>query len=203
MSSRYDLLSDRLWQVSETRRGSCVARRNPRIRLTQLSFALAAAFSSLVQANPLNPTVVAGSATFQSTANALTVTNANGTVIDWKGFSIGQGEITRFIQTNAASQVLNRVTSGDPSVILGSLQSNGRVFLINQNGIAFGANAQIDVGGFVASSLGLSNADFLANRLNFTQQAGAGSIINQGVIRTASGGLVALKHKGGAPPDHH
>ncbi|MDP1735133.1 MAG: filamentous hemagglutinin N-terminal domain-containing protein, partial [Sulfuritalea sp.] len=166
--------------------------RKPRLRLTRLSFALAAAFSSLVQANPLDPTVVAGSATFQSTANALTVTNANGTVINWKGFSIGQGEITRFIQPDAASQVLNRVTSGDPSVILGSLQSNGRVFLINQNGIAFGANAQIDVGGFVASSLGLSNADFLAGRLNFTQQAGAGSIINQGVIRTATGGLVAL-----------
>jgi hypothetical protein len=38
----------------------------------------------------------------------------------------------------------------------------------------------------------LSNADFAAGRLNFTQQAGAGGIVNQGVIRTASGGLVAL-----------
>lgn len=146
----------------------------------------------MVLANPVNPTVVAGSATFQSSANALTITNANGTVIDWKGFSIGQGEITRFVQTNAASQVLNRVVGGDPSVILGALQSNGRVFLINQNGIAFGPGAQIDVGGFVASSLGLSTADFLAGRLNFTQQTGAGSITNQGVIRTASGGLIAL-----------
>ncbi|WP_171817309.1 two-partner secretion domain-containing protein [Sulfuritalea hydrogenivorans] len=160
--------------------------------LKRISVALAAGFSSLVLANPLDPTVVAGSATFQNAGNTLTVTNANGTVIDWKGFSIGQGEITRFIQANAASQVLNRVTSGDPSVILGALQSNGRVFLINQNGIAFGPNAQIDVGGFVVSSLGLSNADFLAGRLNFTEQAGAGNIVNQGLIRTASGGLVAL-----------
>jgi filamentous hemagglutinin family protein len=98
--------------------------------------------------------VVAGSATFQSNANALTVTNANGAVINWKGFSIGQGEITRFIQPNAASQVLNRVTGGNPSLILGALQSNGRVFLINQNGIAFGPNARVDVGGLVVSSLG-------------------------------------------------
>jgi filamentous hemagglutinin family protein len=163
-----------------------------RLRVKQVCLALATGFSSLVLANPLNPTVVAGSATFQSSANALTITNANGTVIDWKGFSIGHGEVTRFIQANAASQVLNRVTGGDPSVILGTLQSNGRVFLLNQNGISFGPNAQVDVGGFVASSLGLSNADFLAGRLNFTQQPGAGSIVNQGVIRTASGGLIAL-----------
>jgi filamentous hemagglutinin family protein len=158
----------------------------------RLCLLLVAGFSSLVSANPVNPTVVAGSATFLSSANALKITNANGTVIDWKGFSIGQGEVTRFIQSNAASQVLNRVTGGDPSVILGALQSNGRVFLINQNGIAFGPGAQIDVGGFVASSLALSNADFLAGRLNFTQRAGAGNIVNQGLIRTAAGGLVAL-----------
>ncbi|TNC99309.1 MAG: hemagglutinin-related protein, partial [Rhodocyclaceae bacterium] len=173
--------------------GSGAVSRNPVFRLKRLSLVLAAAgFSSLVLANPINPTVVAGSAAFQSSGNALTVTNTNGTVIDWKGFSIGQGEITRFIQPDAASQVMNRVTSGVPSEIFGALQSNGRVFLINQNGIAFGPNAQIDVGGLVVSSLGLSNADFLAGRLNFTGQAGAGSIINQGVIRTATGGMVAL-----------
>jgi filamentous hemagglutinin family protein len=163
-----------------------------RLRLTRISFAVAAAFSSVALGNPLNPTVVVGSATFQSTANTLTVTNTNGAVINWRGFSIGQGEITRFIQPGALSQVLNRVTGGSPSVILGALQSNGRVFLINQNGIAFGPGAQVDVGGLVVSSLGLSNADFAAGRLNFTQQAGAGGIVNQGVIRTASGGLVAL-----------
>jgi filamentous hemagglutinin family protein len=163
-----------------------------RLRLTRMSFAVAAAFSSVALGNPLNPTVVVGSATFQSTANTLTVTNTNGAVINWRGFSIGQGEITRFIQPGALSQVLNRVTGGSPSVILGALQSNGRVFLINQNGIAFGPGAQVDVGGLVVSSLGLSNADFAAGRLNFTQQAGAGGIVNQGVIRTASGGLVAL-----------
>ncbi|MCE9570618.1 MAG: filamentous hemagglutinin N-terminal domain-containing protein, partial [Rhodocyclales bacterium] len=93
------------------------------LRTKRICLALAAGFSSLVLANPINPTVVAGSASFQSTGNALTITNANGTVIDWKGFSIGPGELTRFVQSNAASQVLNRVTGGDPSVILGALQS--------------------------------------------------------------------------------
>ena len=58
-------------------------------------------------------------------------------------------ELTRFIQPPALSSVLNRVTGGNPSLILGSLQSNGRVLLINPNGIVFGAGAQIDVAGLV------------------------------------------------------
>ena len=192
MSSRTAPRKDLPQRTSPALREPRMAAGGQGLRLTRMSFALAAAFSSLALGNPLNPTVVAGSATFQNTANALTVTNTNGTVINWKSFSIGSGEITRFIQSNAASQVLNRVTGGNPSLILGALQSNGRVFLINQNGVAFGPGAQVDVGGLVVSSLGLSNADFAAGRLNFTQQEGAGSIINQGLIRTASGGLVAL-----------
>src|SRR5690606_14902950 len=98
-------------------------------------------------------------------------------IINWQSFSIGANEITRFIQQSQASAVLNRVTGGggaiDPSVILGALQSNGRVFLINPSGITFGAGAQIDVAGLVASTLDISNADFLANRLRF-QGTGAG-----------------------------
>jgi filamentous hemagglutinin family protein len=93
------------------------------------------------------------------------VTNSPNSIINWQSFSIGANEITRFTQQSAASAVLNRVTGTagriDPSVILGALQSNGRVFLLNPSGIVFGAGAQVDVAGLVASSLNLSNADFL------------------------------------------
>ena len=92
--------------------------------------------------------------------------------------------------------MLNRVIGAggaiDPSVILGALQSNGRVFLINPSGIVFGAGAQIDVAGLVASSLNLSNADFLGGRLRFTEVPGAGAVVNQGSINAASGGQVYL-----------
>jgi large exoprotein involved in heme utilization and adhesion len=77
-------------------------------------------------------------------------------------------------------------------VILGALQSNGRVFLINPSGILFGAGSQVDVGGLVASTLNLSNADFLAGRLRFTEVPGAGSVVNQGSITTPTGGQVYL-----------
>jgi filamentous hemagglutinin family protein len=142
-------------------------------------------------ANPTNPAVVHGTATFQQAGGVLNVTNSHNAIINWGSFSIGVNELTRFIQPSALSAVLNRVTGQDPSAILGALQSNGKVFLINPNGIMFGAGAQINVAGLVASTLNLSNADFLAGRMNFTDGAGAGSVINQGAIN-ASGGPVYL-----------
>ena len=63
---------------------------------------------------------------------------------------------------------MNRITGKNPSQILGALQSNGKVFLINPNGIVFGAGSRVDVNGLVASSLNLSDADFLAGNLKFS-----------------------------------
>ncbi|MDO8346914.1 MAG: filamentous hemagglutinin N-terminal domain-containing protein [Rugosibacter sp.] len=153
---------------------------------------LLALSAQAVLANPLNPTVVNGQASFATTGNALTVTNTPGTIINWQGFSIGAREITRFNQQSAASAVLNRVISNNPSSILGALQSNGRVFLVNPNGIVFGAGATVDVAGLVASSLNLSNADFLAGRYNFTQVPGAANISNAGNITAHDGGQIFL-----------
>jgi filamentous hemagglutinin family protein len=170
--------------------------RNPApLQAKAVSLAVAACFSVAVEtaiANPTGGTVVSGSALFNRQGNQLTVTNTPGAIINWQGFSIAQSEVTRFIQQSAASSVLNRVVGADPSVVLGALQSNGRVFLINPNGIVFGAGAQIDVAGLVASSLNLSNADFLAGRLRFTDTPGAGLVNNQGAITTPSGGQVYL-----------
>lgn len=150
---------------------------------------ISAGVTLLAGANPLDPTVAAGHAVFTSTANTLRVENTPGTIIDWGSFSIGAGELTHFQQQSAASQVLNRVTGQDPSSILGRLTSNGQVFLINPNGIAFGRDAVVDVAGLVISTLGISNADFLAGRLSFSG-ASAGSIRNHGTLQAASGGRV-------------
>ena len=150
---------------------------------------ISAGVTLLAGANPLDPTVAAGHAVFTSTANTLRVENTPGTIIDWGSFSIGAGELTHFQQQSAASQVLNRVTGQDPSSILGRLTSNGQVFLINPNGIAFGRDAVVDVAGLVISTLGISNADFLAGRLSFSG-ASAGSIRNDGTLQAASGGRV-------------
>ena len=164
------------------------------VRRTAAATAVAACFSGVilideVRANPVNPTVVHGTASFSTAGNILSITNSPNAIINWGSFSIGVNELTRFIQQSGSSAVLNRVIGQDPSAILGALQSNGRVFLINPNGIVFGANAQINVAGLVASTLNLSNDDFLNNRMKFTDGAGAGSVVNQGSI---SGGSVYL-----------
>jgi len=161
-------------------------------RLKPLVFAVACCFALNVQANPLGGQVVNGQATFNTTGNTLTVTNTPGTIINWQGFSIGSGEVTHFAQQSAASTVLNRVVTNNPSAILGTLSSNGRVFLVNPSGIFFGAGSTVDVAGLVATSLNLSNADFLAGRHNYTAVAGAQNVSNAGNITAQQSGQVYL-----------
>src|SRR3954466_12955301 len=105
-----------------------------RCRLKAITLAVASCFSVATGsafANPTDATVVSGSAIMNRQGNLLSVTNSPGAIINWRAFSIGSNEATRFIQQSPASSVLNRVVGADPSVILGALQSNGRVFLIN------------------------------------------------------------------------
>src|SRR5450759_134325 len=162
-------------------------------KLKVLAAAIACAFATgQAHANGTDPTVVAGQASFSTQGSSLNITNSPGAIINWQGFSIGASEATRFIQQSAASSVLNRVIGPDPSVILGMLTSNGRVFLINPSGILVGQGARIDVAGLVASTLNLSNQDFLAGRLNFASNPLAGKVENQGRITTPSGGSVYL-----------
>src|SRR5258705_6283163 len=171
------------------------------LRVKAVSLAVASCFAVSVQtpafANPTGFAVVNGQVTFNYNGNTLNVTNTPGSIINWQRFAIGSNELTRFIQQSAASSVLNRVVGIDPVLILGALQSNGRGCLINPNGILFGAGAQINVGGLVASTLNLSNQDFLAGRLRFTDTPGAGSVVNNAAITTPSGGQVYLRAPSG------
>ncbi|HOI74663.1 MAG TPA: filamentous hemagglutinin N-terminal domain-containing protein [Syntrophales bacterium] len=141
---------------------------------------------------PTGPQVVNGQVGFSPQGSTLTITNSPGSIINWQAFSIGAGEAVRFVQQSSASSVLNRVVGQDASLIMGLLQSNGMVFLINPNGIFIGPGARIDVNGFIASTLGLSDQDFLAGKYNFTAGASAAAIQNQGTISTPPGGKVYL-----------
>jgi filamentous hemagglutinin family protein len=162
------------------------------LRRNLLAVMVAACYST-ASANPAAPQVAAGQATFNQQGNLFSITNTPNTIINWQSFSIKPDEITRFIQQNADSKVLNRITGQDPSQILGALQSNGKVFLINPNGVLFGKDARVDVNGLVASSLALTNADFLAGRNNYGGAgSGAGKVSNQGTIITPAGGQVYL-----------
>jgi filamentous hemagglutinin family protein len=156
---------------------------------------LAACYCATGSAEPTLPQVVAGQATFNQQGNVFSITNTPGAIINWQSFDIKAGEVTRFIQQNADSAVLNRVLGQDPTKILGALQSNGKVFLINPNGILFGQGARVDVNGLVASTLNISDADFKAGRKRFQAGPGeqtAGAVRNEGTIATPAGGQVFL-----------
>ncbi len=122
----------------------------------------------------------------------MTVTNSPNAILNWQDFSIGGNLEVSFQQPDASSQVLNRVVGHDPSHLPGILSSNGGVWLINPNGVLFVENAHIDVAGLVASSLDISNIDFLTGRSNFLAGSAAGQVVNQGDMRTTFGGRVLL-----------
>jgi len=182
-----------------TRRGCSNGTPGAPLKPKLIALSVAAAFAFSVEqaaANPTGPAVVSGSATFATQGNALNITNSANAIINWQGFSINANEITRFIQPSQLSAVLNRVVGAGgtipQSVINGVLTSNGHVYLLNPSGIIIGAGARIDVAGLVASSLDLSNEDFLAGKLKFSEVPGAGAVQNQGTIDTGPGGRVYL-----------
>src|SRR6476661_9042484 len=70
-------------------------------------------------------------------------------LINWQGFSIGAGANVTFQQPNSAAITLNRVVGTDVSTINGNLLANGQVWLINGNGILFGKDSRINVGGLI------------------------------------------------------
>ena len=158
-----------------------------------LCFTLGVSASFVAQANPQAPTVAAGTVNFGNpNASTLEITNSPNAIINWQSFDIGVGETTRFVQQGAASAVLNRVTTQNPSDILGSLVSNGRVFLVNPAGILIGRDGMVDTAGLVMSTLNITNENFLAGRFEFTGDAASGQITNHGYIKTTPGGEIVL-----------
>ncbi|WP_052700360.1 two-partner secretion domain-containing protein [Methylocucumis oryzae] len=144
-------------------------------------------------AAPNGADVINGQVTIDTSApGVMTITNSPNAIIHWQDFNIAKNEILQFIQQNGQSAVLNRVVGGNPSEILGQLISNGKVFLLNPNGIVFGPDAIVDTQGLLASSLNLSDDDFLHGNYHFIAEGKPGSIVNQGIIRVGKEGNVML-----------
>lgn len=154
-----------------------------------------AVLPALALANPLGASVVAGAVGF-SNPDPQTLLIQQGTgdaIINWQQFSIAGGESVIFEQPSASAAVLNRVVGGISTEILGNLSSNGRVFLVNPQGILFGEGARLEVGALLATTLDINDDDFLAGRYRFAQgDFAATTISNAGLIRAADGGFVVL-----------
>jgi filamentous hemagglutinin family protein len=158
------------------------------------SVALIALMASSARAGPNGGTVVGGSATISGTGTVVVNQSSSKAIINWQTFNLATGESATFNQPGADAIVLNRVIGGmGPSFIDGTLRANGRVFIVNGDGILFGRNASINTAGFLATTNDIRNDDFMAGRMNFTMPGRPdASIVNYGTITAASGGFAAL-----------
>lgn len=144
--------------------------------------------------NPTNGTVAGGAATIgPPDGTTLTIRQTTPKVIiNWESFNIAPNEVAHFIQPNVASIALNRIGGSAPSEIFGALRANGIVMLLNRNGIIFQPGSQVDVGGLVASSLNMTDRDFLAGNYRLLGAVTDGLVRNLGNIRGGGSGVYLI-----------
>ncbi len=143
--------------------------------------------SSLAMAAPTGGQVTAGSGTISQSGTTTTINQSSQNLsLSWKSFNVGSSETVNFAQPNSSALAVNRIYDTNGSQIMGHLNANGQVYLINPNGILFGSSAQVNVGGLVASTLDTTDNSTFAG-------SGTGSIVNEGTINAAK--YVALLGK--------
>ncbi|MGJ7526695.1 YDG domain-containing protein [Variovorax sp. GB1P17] len=141
-------------------------------------------------AAPGGGSISAGSGSITQNGGTTTIVQGSQNLsINWARFGIAAGESVNFIQPGSSAIALNRVTGTEASAIHGSLTANGQVWILNPNGVLFGNGASVNVGGLVASTLSLSDADFMAGKRSFSGDGTQGAVVNQGHL---TGGYVAL-----------
>jgi filamentous hemagglutinin family protein len=160
---------------------------------------------------------VDGSTATQVNGNAIAPTgtgtvNGGNLYHSFSEFNVPQSGVTFNTGNSAVNgadvhNIINRVTGGNPSAILGTIESrqafpNANLYLMNPNGIVFGQNARLDIGGSfhatTGTGLGFDSGTFNVdkNSLSFpsgdpktirfavSQPAG---IINQGNLAVDTG----------------
>nr|WP_320190810.1 YDG domain-containing protein [uncultured Desulfobacter sp.] len=160
--------------------------------LTALFLTAAPAMAIDPNALPTGGTISSGSGNISTNGNLMKIKqNSQRMVANWDTFNVGSNAGVNFNQPNSSATALNRIQDQNPSRILGSLSANGQVFLINPSGIIFGASATVNVGGLVASTLDISDENFINGNFTFTNGGSAGTISNAGTIN-AEGGYIAF-----------
>jgi len=143
---------------------------------------------------PVNGIVIAGQAAIGVTGNDLLVEqSSHNAIIEWGGFSIGADHSVVF--QNGSGATLNRVIGSSISSIDGNLSATGSLFLINANGVIIGEQGVIETGGsFVASTLDISNADFLDGGSAVFAGGSNEAIVNLGKVSALGGDVAFIAH---------
>jgi filamentous hemagglutinin family protein len=167
------------------------------LKCTLLKLALFAAYAAVwgsALANPQFGKIISGSVSITQQPDLTTVNQTSKqAIINWQSFNIASPQTTHF-QQPAGGVTLNQINPMQGvSQIYGRLTATGQIILINPAGIYFGPNAYVNVGGLIASTAGISNANFKQGNYQFTSIPGFnGAIINAGTIIAINHGLLAL-----------
>jgi len=142
-------------------------------------------------AGPDGPRVVHGSASFSHHGATTIIHTSHTAIINYNAFGIAAHETVRFVQPNASSRVLNRVTGALPTHIDGSLLANGRVYITNPAGVYFGDGAIVNAGAIYAAAGSITNADFIRGIDRFYDLQG--EVVNRGVIQADAAYLLGRR----------
>ena len=159
------------------------------IGVSPLQFALQAASSV-----PGGGTFTAGAGTISASGNILNINQSTlKGIIDWNTFSVGKGASAIF--KNGSGATLNRVTGGIPTTILGQLAASGSIYILNPAGVLIGRGAMVHTGGdFLAATLSISNAAFLAGGNLLFGGPSAAVVVNLGNISSSGGSVYLVGH---------
>ena len=182
--------------VSENTRGRGKQSGSTVAAALSVTAAVLSLVSPFAQAGPEGGQVVSGSGSISASGSAgQSTTTINQTSdklsINWQSFNVAKAETVNFVQPSASALAVNRIFDTQGSQILGRINANGQVWLINPNGVLFGKDAQINVGGLLASTLNPDDASIGSTRSNFSGSSTA-SVVNLGSINTTQGGYVAM-----------
>lgn len=165
------------------------------------------------KAIPVLDNIASGTATItpNTSLGRLTIDQTSAKLIaNWQSFNVGEVARVTFNQPDDNSIALNRIAATAPSEIFGKVLANGRLILVNPAGMTIGVNGQISASSVVASSMNISDANFMndvwvyqrgtatgiiENRGSITANAGntfvlSSSILNSGTLRAKSGNVV-------------
>lgn len=145
---------------------------------------------------PTGGVVSVGQATISQTGSQMQILQSSDkAALNWQSFNIGSSAGVNFQQPSTQSVALNRVAGNDPSQIFGTLSANGKLILINPNGVLFAAGSRVDAGGLIATTKALSDADFMNNHYRFLG-GGTGDVRNDGrLVATPDGSILMVADK--------
>ena len=140
------------------------------------------------RALPVLSGFASGTATTTTATGSLTVNQTSDKLVaNWSSFDVGVLSKVTFNQPTTTSMALNRISSAGPSEIFGKVLANGRLILVNPAGLTFGPSAQVNASSVIASTLNITDANFLAGNLQFDRGSSTGVINNQGTLLATDG----------------